>query len=159
MKKYNFNAKVYSGIPGRKMTQQEFKNRVMLSSQTQRGIFLNRMDKKDFNNWIGNENVENGEIKVYRGIPKNVRGILRSGDFVTMNELYAYKYGDKVISRLVPLNKLRYVMGHKNGNPESVSIFDKGVQPVELIYVDSVDNFNKAFKSFQYTKYCEYVGS
>src|SRR5574344_1401273 len=110
MKKTNFNAKIYSDIPKKKMTEQEFKKRVTLSYQTQKGIFLNRMDKKDFNNWIGNENVINGKIKVYRGIPKNIRGSFKNGDCVTTNELDAYKYGDKVISKLGPLKNLRYVM-------------------------------------------------
>lgn len=155
--KYNFKAKVYRDIPKIKLSLPEFKDRVKLSYQTQRGITLNRMNKKDFDDWIGNENVKQGKIKVYRGVPSTDNNF-RNGDFVTTNKTYAYTYGSKVISKWVKLKNLRYITGHKKGNPELVSTSLQGVQPVELIYVEKIDNFNKAFKSFEYDKYIKYIG-
>lgn len=158
MPQQNFKPKKYQGIPKVQMTEQQFKERILLSYQTQKGVFLSKMNKTDFDNWIGRENVKDRKLKVYRGVPNNIND-LRNGDFCTTSELYALKYGKKVITMLVPLSKLKYVMGHKNGNPESVAVMDKGVQPVELIYVDKVDKFSDAFKSFEYKKYLEFLVS
>ena len=154
----NFNVKKYQKIPKITMSELQFKRKVLLSYQTQKGIQLTKMNKTDFQNWIGSENVKNGKIKIYRGVQHSVID-LENGDFCTTNSIYALKYGSKVISKELPLSQLRYVMGHKNGNPDSVGIIDKGVQPVELIYVSKTDIFSKVFKTFEYEKYCQYVNS
>ena len=150
-----FDKKKYKNIPKIVMSKSEFKQKVSLSSQTQDGIFLNKMNLDEFEIIIGSENVINNKIKVYRGVPNDISSI-RNGDYVTINEEYAYKYSDKVISFEVPLNKLRYNgRGHKNGDPQMLHLN----QPTELIYVEKVDWFSKAFKSFEYDKYCKFVSN
>lgn len=146
-----------SNIPKEELTLNDFKRKVRRSYMTKKGEYLTDMDEKRFDNIIGYENVENGKIKVYRGVSTKDRTIIENGDFVTTNKKYAQEYGNVIISKIVPLEKLKYLMGNKKGNPKSVGIADKGIQPVELVYVDYEDDFSKYFKAFEYDKYLKYI--
>lgn len=97
------------------------------------GIKLTRMDKNDFNNWIGNDNIVGGKLTVYRGTDVDNAG-LRYGDYCTTNREYAKTYGKNIQQFIISIKNLQYVRGHKNGDPTLTHSSFKPV-PVELIYV------------------------
>jgi len=98
-----------------------------------KGILLDKMDSNDFKNWVGNENVKNGKIKVYRGVD-NINREFRIGDFVTINKEYAKTYGKHVIEKNIPIKELAYYSGVKGGSPDLVGTTLGGSQPTELIW-------------------------
>lgn len=99
-----------------------------------KGLPLNDMDKADFQNWVGNENVVDGKIKVYRGIKgKDTRG-LQPGDMVTLSKEYAKEYGENVLEFNLPVEGLGYFSGVKGGNPKKVGQTLSGAQPTEFVW-------------------------
>lgn len=133
------------------LSKTEFIHERNLSANTMSGVFLKGMDIKDFNNWIGEENVKDGKIKVYRGT--NIKGaMLNNGDFVTINAEYAKKYGKYVFEKEIQVENLKYYTGTKNGNPELISQTLGGAQPTEMIYVSSEGNFHKKYFESDYPK-------
>jgi len=98
------------------------------------GIPLSEMDKRDFENWVGSENIVDGKIKVYRGTKVNGAG-LRKGDFVTTDKEYAKTYGENVTEHEIPTDQLNYFSGVKGGDAKQVGEgLGRKAQPTELVY-------------------------
>ncbi|HEU0048090.1 MAG TPA: hypothetical protein VFQ43_10855, partial [Nitrososphaera sp.] len=89
---------------------------------------ITEMDPNDARNWIGYDGSQK-TIKVYRGVDAKGRTV-EPGDFVTTSKESAPGYGPHVVEMDVPASDLRYVQGHKNGDPARVG---QGGQ-VELLY-------------------------
>jgi hypothetical protein len=92
------------------------------------GIGLTEMDPADARNWVGYTGKEKAR-KVYRGVEDPTHAI-EAGDFVTTSKQSAQNYGRHVQEINVSPEELRYVRGHKNGDPK---LLDQGGQ-TELIY-------------------------
>lgn len=111
-------------------TAEEFVKRI----KSKKGLPLEEMNKEDFQNWVGKENVISGKIKVYRGIRgEDTRG-LQPGDMVTLNKEYAKKYGENVMEFDLPVEGLAYFSGVKGGNPELLHQTLSGAQPTEFVW-------------------------
>jgi hypothetical protein len=118
--------------------------------KNKKGIPLEKMDKRDFQNWVGDENVVDGKIKVFRGIDgKDDRG-LQIGDFLTLSKEYAKEYGDNVLEYDLPFEGLAYFSGVKGGNAKYVGMTMGGAQPTEFIWHGTkkqiIDIWNEANK-------------
>lgn len=91
------------------------------------GIGLTEMEPEDAKNWVGYTNQKS--FKVYRGVSDPAHTI-QAGDFVTTSKDAAQNYGKHVQEIEVSPSELRYVRGHKDGDPLKL---DEGGQ-TELIY-------------------------
>jgi hypothetical protein len=91
------------------------------------GIGLTEMDPADAKNWVGYTNQKS--LKIYRGVDDPSHAI-EAGDYVTTSKESAQNYGKHVQELAVSPAELRYVRGHKDGDPLKL---DQGGQ-TELIY-------------------------
>jgi hypothetical protein len=90
-------------------------------------IGLTKMNPTDAKNCVGYEGQKS--LKVYRGVDDPSHTI-QAGDFVTTSKESAQNYGKHVQEMEVSPSELRYVRGHKDGDPK---LLDIGGQ-TELIY-------------------------
>lgn len=91
------------------------------------GIGLTEMDPADAKNWVGYTNQKS--LKIYRGVDDPSHAI-EAGDYVSTSQESAQNYGKHVQELEVSPAELRYIRGHKDGDPLKV---DQGGQ-TELIY-------------------------
>jgi len=91
------------------------------------GIGLTEMDPADAKNWVGYTNQKT--LKVYRGVDDPAHSI-QAGDYVTTSKDSAQNYGKHVQEIEVSPSDLRYVRGHKDGDPR---LLDQGGQ-TEFIF-------------------------
>lgn len=116
----------------------EAKARERQSNLKHMGIGLTEMNPEDAKNWVGYTGKEK-TLKVYRGVDDPSHSI-ESGDFVTTSKESAQNYGKHVQEMEVSPEELRYVRGHKDGDPKLLDIGGT----TELIYAPKTRNEPKA---------------
>ena len=120
-------ARAQSELPAPTATSAEAKAKERAANLRGLGIGLTEMNADDAKNWVGYTNQKS--IKVFRGVDDAAHAI-EPGDFVTTSKESAQNYGRHVQEMEVSPEELRYVRGHKDGNPK---LLDQGGQ-TELIY-------------------------